>query len=259
VAQQARVTLAPAASAATGSRWSLTDMVVAAGIFLGASLLFFPAVSQSRFAAKVTDCQNNLRQIGMALRSYSTMYNRYFPVVPVDERCAAMGLYAPCLMDHKLVDSPRVFVCPASPLASQVVTFRVPSRVELRQATGEELARLLNQLGSYGYTMGYIANGQYRQTQNMGRPTFALMADAPSTEPPYHSLSHDGRGQNVLFDDFHVKYLTTCKAHGCADDIFTNDAGQVAPGLHAHDAVIAPNATVPVIPAASQPLPALSD
>ena len=45
-------------------------MVVAAGIFIAASLLFFPAMNQSRFAARLTGCKNNLRQVGLGLDMY---------------------------------------------------------------------------------------------------------------------------------------------------------------------------------------------
>jgi hypothetical protein len=75
-------------------------------------------------------------------------------------------------------------------------------------------------------------------TQNLHRTSFAIMADAPSSQNPSLSLNHGGSGQNVLFEDGHVQYLTTCTAHGCQDNIFLNDEGQAEPGLHVHDAVI---------------------
>ena len=92
--------------------------------------------------------------------------------------------------------------------------------------------------GSYGYNIGYVSNGRYQTTKNLRRSTFAILADAPAAASPYHSLNHEGRGQNVLFEDVHVQYLTTCKAHGCSDNIFVNDDGKRAPGLHRNDAVI---------------------
>ena len=63
------------------------------------------------------------------------------------------------------------------------------------------------------------------------------MADAP--HPTHQSSRNHGRcGQNVLFEDLHVQFLTTCKAKGCNDHIFTNDDGRAFAGLHAFDAVI---------------------
>jgi hypothetical protein len=106
--------------------------------------------------------------------------------------------------------------------------------------------------GSYGYTLGYVSRGRYRPTKNLGRANFAIVADAPNPTPPYHSHNHGGCGQNVLFEDLHVQYLTTCKAHGCTDDIFTNDDGKVAPGLHAHDSVIGPSALRILVPVSQE-------
>ena len=65
-------------------QWSFADMVVAAGIFFAATMLFLPAMSQSRFAARVTACQNHLRQVGVGMNNYSMYYNEYFPDVPVE-------------------------------------------------------------------------------------------------------------------------------------------------------------------------------
>ena len=248
VVRQARVTLAPAAATVRSSDWSFTDMVVAAGIFFAATMLFFPAVNQSRFAARVTGCQNNLRQIGTALRSYSTMYDGVFPTPPAE---GDHGMYASCLVEHGL-DGANLVICPASPLAERVVQFRVPSRREIREATAEERERIRQLVGSYGYTLGYISKGHYRPTKNLGRATFAIVADIPNPNPPYHSHNHGGCGQNVLFEDLHVKYLTTCKAHGCTDDIFTNDDGKVAPGLHAHDSVISPRSFRILVPVSQE-------
>src|SRR4051812_1564601 len=46
------------------SRFRWHDFAVAAGIFVAASMLFFPAVSHSKRVAQQTGCQNNLRLIG---------------------------------------------------------------------------------------------------------------------------------------------------------------------------------------------------
>jgi hypothetical protein len=247
VAAQAQVRLAPAGGFLR-SRWTLADLVVAAGIFFAAATLFFPALNQSRFAARLAGCQNNLRQIGMALTSYSALHNGFFPNVPTDGSLAAAGVYATRLLEHGLISGPQVVVCPASSLADRLVEFRVPTSREWETAEGAQLIQLQRQAGgSYGYNLGYVVNGQYQPTRNLHRRTFAIMADAPNSQPPYHSLNHGGCGQNVLFEDGHVQYLTTCKAWGCNDDIFVNDDGQMAPGLHVNDAVIGTSECRPVV------------
>ena len=244
------VQVSPAAAAPvyTPRQWSLTDMVVAAGIFLAAAMLFFPAVRQSRFAARVTQCQENLRQVGMGLYNYSLMHGGFFPDVPLKGHCAAAGVVAVRLHDLRLLDQPHILICPASNLADRSAKFRIPTMAELHAAQGAQLTRLHRQMaGSLGFNLGYVADGKYHSARNLHRPRYALVADSPSTEPPYRSLNHGGCGQNVLFEDLHVQYLTTCRARGCRDDFYTNDEGLVGPGLHMNDAVIGPSHTRPVL------------
>ncbi len=248
VAQQSQVMVAPSAGFLR-SRWSLADLVVAAGIFFAATALFFPALNQSRFAARLTGCKDNLRQIGLALTNYSVLHNGYFPNISGEGRLATAGAYAPKLIDNGFLTDPQAIVCPASTLAEHVADFRVPSIKELQGAKDLTPVGLQQPIGgSYGYNLGYYSNGVYRPTKNLRRPRFALMADAPGAAAPFASPNHDGCGQNVLFEDEHVQYLTTCKAHGCNDDIYLNDRGEIAPGLHLHDAVIGPSHANPLTP-----------
>jgi hypothetical protein len=233
------VSLPLAPPAASPRPWSMADMLVAAGIFIAASLLFFPAVNQSRFAARVTQCQNNLRQFGLAMHNYSQLHGGFFPNVPLDGETAAAGIVAVRLHDLGFLDGSYLVICPDSALADEGRDFRMPSEAEVRVARGPQLLKLRERMGgSLGFNLGFIANGKYYSPRNLGRVRYALVADAPSAEPPYHSHNHGGCGQNVLFEDQHVEYLTTCRAHGCRDDIYTNDEGAVRPGLHLHDAVI---------------------
>ncbi len=253
VAVQAQAIVAPPPAP---RHWSLADLVISASIFFAATMLFFPALNQSRYAMKVTGCQNNLRQIGMALRDYSVAHNGYFPNIDLDHAMAAPGVYATKLMERGFISGPQLMVCPASPLAERIAEFRVPTSQELKEGRGQLVQMRIPLGGSYGYNLGYVANGEYQATKNLRRSTFALVADSPEMKPPYHSQNHGGCGQNVLFEDGHVQYLTTCRAHGCSDDIYVNDEGEIAPGLHVNDAVIAPNVVEPLpIRVHGEPLP----
>jgi hypothetical protein len=74
------------------------------------------------------------------------------------------------------------------------------------------------------------------------------MADAPSLSLPNRQTQHHGgRGQNVLFEDGHVAFLTSSQPCDSADDIFANDHHLVAAGDHQNDSVIAPSGTAPMI------------
>ena len=232
----------------SGERWRWSDVSVMAGVMVTAVLLVFPAIESSRFRARVTACQENLQQLGTALVRYSEHHGNYFPQVPQQGNLAAAGVYAPVLLNDGLLDSPQRVVCAGSSLAAGR-SFQVPSLGQLQAATGRELERLRSLTGgSYGYSLGYVEDGRYVSTRNLSRPTFALMADAPSdTLPGFQSENHGGRGQNVLFEDGHVGFLTSSRPIEDGDDVFVNDTGLVAAGDHRNDSVVAGSGAAPLV------------
>ena len=247
----ARVQLASAqlAETPTGSRWSLADLVVAAGVIAAAALLFFPAIANSRFQSQLTGCQNNFRQLGLALNQYSLQHNDYFPYIPPHGNLAAAGTYAPILLEGGYITRPQIFLCPSSALAAKAASYRVPKLVEFRVADGQTLVILRRIVGgSYGYNLGYMVGDRHSGTRNRGRVHFALMADAPSLHLAGHrSANHGGRGQNVLFENGCVRYLITCQTGDSGDDVFLSDRGFVEAGLHPDDAVIGNSASRPIL------------
>jgi len=233
--------------AATSRHWSMQDLFVAAGIVIAASLLFFPAVSHSRFNARIAGCQNNLRMIGNSLTHYSQQHGNFFPNVPLSGNLASAGVFAPKLLDSGFLDCPRWLVCPSSALAGKG-EFKVPSCSELKAASPEQLKKLRGILsGSYGYSLGYEEGGKYRVPKNGNRSTYAVMSDSPNRQSKgYQSTNHGGLGQNVWFEDGHVEFLRDGMVSGKRNDnIFLNNLGKVAPGINRDDAVIGTSGCIP--------------
>jgi hypothetical protein len=217
--------------------WRFIDLATALAVCFAGAALVIPMISASRSNAQIASCANNEREIGMALSQYSEHQNGYFPRVPEHGSLAAAGIYAPTLLSTRYVTNPRLFVCPASSVADNQ-NLRIPSIADLEHASGKELVELRQQMGgSYGYALGYRQDGVYRPTRNLYRPSFALLADMPS-EDFTSSPNHAGRGHNVLLEDGHVVFLTSCRLDGSSDDIFTNDEGRAAAGCHINDAVV---------------------
>jgi hypothetical protein len=229
-------------------------MVVAAGIFIAAATLFLPALGQSRFAARVNGCRDNLRQIGIALNDYSTQHNGFFPNIPLEGSMAGAGSYAPRLVEYGFILNPYLVVCPASQWADPDANFYVPLPPELRNSRGAQLVRLQRMMGgSYGYSLGHVSDGHYSPPKNLGRRTFVLMADAPSGDLPHHSLNHGGSGQNALFEDMHVQFLNSCRPDGCRDHIYLNHHGLIAAGVDEDDSVVGASDSIPMLtPAANR-------
>ncbi len=235
---------------ATHRRWTLADVVVAAGVCAAAAMLFVPAIANSRQQAAIVQCQNNLQQLGVALVRYSPNHQGEFPLVPAVGKMSFSGVYAPLLKEAGLLEDDNVLLCPTSPIAAEKDDFVVPTTEEILQADGKELTLLQRKLGgSYGYALGYQNDdGQYCANLNRNRPRFALLSDAPSLHlKDRTSANHGGCGQNVLFEDGHVEYLKGCCMTETADNLFLSDRGFVEAGRHYNDAVIADSPSGPVL------------
>lgn len=235
---------------AIGARnWSATDTVVAGGIILALSMLFFPAIAGSRFRSRITTCQHNLQRLGNALANYSETKGGYFPSIPTSGNQSAAGIYAPKLFHEQLLSEPTILICPGSRLADQVDSFRLPTLLELERASAaERLVMHRTMGGSYGYSLGYRENGRYCTPRNCGRASFALMSDAPSLHlVASQSSNHGGRGQNVLFEDFRVEFLATSLGNGGFDNLFRSRRGYFEAGLDHDDSVIAPSFIRPIM------------
>lgn len=232
-------------------RISVADVVVTAGIVLAAVLIFFPAIASSRYASRLTHCQNNLRQLGLALVNYSDkLGGGFFPAVASQGNRAFAGVYAPTLIDSGYLDGTDKLICPASSLADQRLVYRVPTLAEVDAATPQAIV-VIHQLagGSYGYTLGVIAQGAHVAPRNQGRANFALMADAPGMASETGlSTNHAGRGQNFLYEDGHCRFVPlNTQNSSWLDNPFRNRHGMVEAGVDEDDAVVARSGTPPFI------------
>jgi hypothetical protein len=227
-------------SLASRSRISVADVVVTAGIVLAAVLIFFPAIASSRYAARVAHCQDNLRQLGLALVNYSDkLGGGFFPSVASEGNRAFAGVYAPTLIDSGFLNDASRLYCPSSPLENRLTAYRVPTLEQIDRATPQEIIVIHRNAGAtYGYTLGVMADGAHVAPQNQSRPTFGLMADA--------SNHHSGQGRNILFEDGHLKFIKSNVDNSAwLDDPFQNRNGVVEVGVDENDAVIAPSGTPP--------------
>lgn len=112
----------PAADLVPAGSWRLQDLLVAGGICIAASLLVFPAISHSQFKARLTACQNNLREIGTALTHYSQSHKGYFPLVPQQGKLAVAGAYAPMLREAGFLEDAAHLICPSLRWPSNAIT-----------------------------------------------------------------------------------------------------------------------------------------
>lgn len=223
-----------------GNGWRLVEVSFLSGMAIAAALLFMPMIAQSRIQSQIAACQNNLRDLGNALAGYSQTNVGRYPEIPRDGKLAFAGAYAPMLRQVNLVSNPRTFFCPAASCGNSKLSTDFPTLAQIEAADGENLVVLQTRSGGdYGFTLGFIEEGEYYPTRHEGRMNFPIMADAPSLElHGFESTNHGRRGQNVLFDDFHVEFVPAQRTAIQGDAFYLNRNGQPAAGLDIHDAVI---------------------
>jgi prepilin-type processing-associated H-X9-DG protein len=239
---------APAARTAPvawGSWWRRADVLVAACLLLlvgGLGVIGMAAIAAQRH---VTECQDNLRKFHQALTAYADKHEDRFPWVESQAPKNFAGSFIPALNEDGVLPSDITVSCPGNePRAPAPVTFAQLEEMR-RSHPGDYIGMTRTLAGCYAYSLGYRegeAGPHYGLTRRMdGR--LPIMADAPPCRSanevePGNSLNHGGKGQNVLFIDGHVEFLTTRTVPGTDDDMYLNAERRVAAGRGPGDVVL---------------------
>ncbi len=238
--------------------FTLVDAGVAAGVIMALGLMLLPALQESREASRRTACEYNLAQVGKALQQYAAAHGRLLPHVHPGENA---GLYAVRLADEHFINREeltRMVVCRSSPLGQQVasraVMVVVPPASELADMSPAQRAEARQLMGgSYAYRLGYLDGPLYRPIRMTYSSCAPMLSDAPNPVcGKWQSPNHGGYGQNVLFQDGHVRYKADCLLH--KDNLFVNSAGKPAAGRKWNDVVLVGSDRTPgVLAAPGQP------
>lgn len=237
------------ASSGRGSAWTLTDMVVAAGIFLAAGMLFFPAIANSRSQAQLAQCQNNHRYLGEAIAQANNANpnNNLNNISVLPDHLRFAGIQSALLKEQDFLGRDSALLCPGSLEAATLRNgFSVPSLGEFNQASPAQLEALARRAaGSTAFSLGYVP--QAGATQVHSSDYQAIASDAPMGKLPHMvSSHHDGKGQNVLFKSGRVAYVCGCGDRDCGgDSLFWNHNLKIEAGVHAGDNVLAIGGTRP--------------
>jgi hypothetical protein len=232
--------------------WSLADLITAAGVIMAVGMLLVPGLGESRERARRHVCEDNLRQVGVLLTTYSYQNGHYYPRVAPQENA---GVFTVRLVQKGLADDKelaRLLVCPSTSLAGQIasghVTIWIPSESQLRSLQGPALAEAQQRMGgSYAYRIGYVHNGRYNDIRNQSNAYAPLLADAPSLDPndDFKSRNHRGLGQNVLFQDLRVRYVVDTLAPDQQDHLYLNDENLPIAGRRPDDTVLSRSEATP--------------
>jgi len=241
--------------------FTMMDMMVAIGACVAAVAIFFPALASSRMLATRLQCENNLRQVGMALQEFATgNAEKRYPAVASTGPLSVAGSYAPRLLNAGYLQHPEVVRCvESSPSLSK--TQQLPTVEQLLDAPESEVERLQQGLATvYNYNLGNVREGKLQAPLMKGRALYPVASDIVVVQdgqiaPQGHE---DGRF-NILFDDGHVEFISLEDLPSSMKHYFLNDEGEVAAGVDENDAVIANGIAHPfseeVSPEAAVPAP----
>lgn len=242
--------ITPASLPAPRSWWRRADALIAVCLFfavVGIGLTILGRLRGPTSAVLLAECQNNLRQFGVALQTYHDQ-NRKFPDIAREEAPRDVaGMFVPILHDAGALPSSASIRCPGvgAPMSNQLSLAALRG---MNAADFEQHAACLSLC--YAYSLGYREAGVYHGPADhpqASKSQTPMMADRPPAEGVFaNSLNHGGSGQNVLFADGSVRFLPN-RLFG-ADDIFVNRDRKVAAGLDVADAVLGYSSARPKAP-----------
>jgi prepilin-type processing-associated H-X9-DG protein len=228
------------------SWWRRADVLVAAGLLLCLTLLTPPALNYYWHHHNILACQDNLRRFYQALESYGERNQGRLPQLELQPPFNVAAVFIPILHEAGLLQDPMIKLT-CTPGAQPPPLRRTLQ--ELRTLSREEFDRYADSLGCYAYSLGYFdASGYHQLRLDPNQPDLmkrlAILADRPpagkgySLVGPGNSPNHNGRGQNVLFLDGHIRFCKVRTVGVGGDDIYVNRNKQVAAGLDREDTVL---------------------
>jgi prepilin-type N-terminal cleavage/methylation domain-containing protein/prepilin-type processing-associated H-X9-DG protein len=106
--------------------FSLVELLVVIAIIAVLASLLLPALARAKASAKRTYCQNNLRQVGLALNLYGDEHKRFPPCFL--DTMQVMILWNASLLSY-VGGQAEVFYCPAYPLEYRWTTATSPNGI----------------------------------------------------------------------------------------------------------------------------------
>jgi hypothetical protein len=183
-------------------------------------------------------CKNDLQTIYQALATYENTH-KHLPNVHTVAKPPynVAGMVVPKLISTGHLPPNFTIQCPGG---KNVAPISYEQALQMSEKEFEKMAG--NLTPCYGFTLGYKdRDGSIHGPQfgKGGSMVIILMADSPPANPlTGNSPNHAGRGQNVLFLNGNVKFITDRAQSIGGDDLYLNNESKVEAGVGWGDNVI---------------------
>jgi prepilin-type N-terminal cleavage/methylation domain-containing protein/prepilin-type processing-associated H-X9-DG protein len=198
----------PAGNEKLGRAFTLVELLVVISVIALLMAILLPALGRARGVAKRTYCAANLRQIGIAMRSYLDDNRDIFPLAcayPWSITDPTNPGYLPPITQFlsRLLKSPKVFICPADTTADATPPYHLRTGNTSYWYRGypdpPPNCSLINGLG--GITIYQSCDVQ----QGMKANNIEVMGDFDKVHPGFTGAFRKRAGQkNFLFADWHI-------------------------------------------------------
>ena len=195
-------------------------LVLAVLLFTLGGFVYFSMLDANRHALR-SSCLSDARFITLAMVQYAGDYNDQYPSALVDDSEPAQRRLAR-LMKSGYVDFPKIFHCPATAKTP------FPDRTRLDGPTFVDSS--LKSLADVFLDTDWCSYGVDIRVTHKDPASRAVAADRPDRRywgtgvnsppaghPGSNSENHKGKGQNVAYNDGHVKWSPTCADDSALD------------------------------------------
>ena len=186
--------------------FTLIELLVVIAIIAILAAILFPVFARAREKARTASCQNNLKELGLAVLMYAQDYDEKFPSGYNPGVSGMTVRWADCIYPY--VKNIQIFVCPSQPKAKWTANgdktggYGCNFSQPFGSGSGTGLAQIEDVSGTIA-----LADLNSNLVSPPDTPeTTAHGWTAHQNNHFYHSARHSG-GTNCVFCDGHVKWM----------------------------------------------------